>query len=1135
MANGAFKFKDNSGNVVSFISGSGSNISFSGGTLDLSGMTGLTLGNLTLSGTTQNAISASHAASYLLTSSFNTYSGTTDTVIGTLQTSTSSLNSFTSSATSRLSSIETSTGSLNTFTSSATTRLNSIEGVSGSYATTGSNLFKGNQTISGSIIPAVDNAYDLGSVTHQFRDLYLSSASLYIDGTKVLGSTAQELQITTDTGQSFKILEAGSDNITLQSADGNIELKSSGGGDVILDPTTGVIALKGTTTLYAGNKILSSDGNAIQIGNSATITGSLIVTGFIETQELRTTYISSSILYRSGSTKFGDELSDTHTFTGSLLVSGTISVPGSGLISGSSQILNGSGVFSGSAQLPSGIVSSSAQTIANLPSGVVSGSAQTIANLPSGTVSGSVQVDVMSTTNIARLATTGSNTFTSNQIVSGSVYISSGSYFNVGRGADNSYPFNVTSQFAKTDTSGRGLMFLGSNESIATNPFGLVVTVTGAASLAGRTVTMGTTDFGLANGGTLNLNNTLYVTGSNIGIGTSTPNASLTVSGGAISFPSNMSSGFVGYSLFQNGSKLTIAGGSGGIQLNNTANSAGLVSLFDNGNFLIGTTGTDGGYKLDVNGTGRFSGDLYIDNSSALGYSRLWLRNSGASNTNYLIGVGGSTSARANLFYINNTTSDTTLFSMTSTGAATFSAKVSAKGGSASGGYYMDYQTDGSSRSFRVSSEHLVYADFVIQRSTTRTGTTYEDLLYFDANRAATFSSSITAGGAVIANVASGFRSNTYQGGLNPIWCFNTAPAYGMGYYQVNTDILGIGMDAIGFFFSNTSAPQFFVKANGGAYFENSVGIGAKFPRTRLQVTPASNAETPVLGTATGAVTFTSANTNYGIQFNSTSDGSYFIQSQRFDASATAYALGLNPVGGYVYLGKGWGAANHRINLEVAQGNNILVVSAYAGASNDSVLIRAASGANPNDAGTTMGVTTNSATGRSISAGGTINASGNDYAEYMLKAVTDNISKGDIVGIDNEGLLTNIFSDSVSFVVKSTNPSYVGGDAWGTVVGKRPERTTDQTEEEFAPILAEFEAKLEVERQKVDRIAFSGQVPVNVTGSTVGDYIIPISTEDGKITGQTITNPTFEQYQISVGKVWKIMEDGRAFIAVKIG
>jgi hypothetical protein len=242
-------------------------------------------------------------------------------------------------------------------------------------ATTGSNLFVGTQTISGSIIPAVDSEYDLGSPTNNFRHLYLSSASLYIDGTKVLGSTSQELQITTDSGQSFKILEAGSDTITLQSADGNITLASSGGGDVILDPTTGIIALKGTTTIYAGNRVLSSDGNPIHFGNSLTMTGSLIVTGYIETQELRTTYISSSILYRSGSTKFGDELTDTHAFTGSLLVSGSISVAESGLVSGSSQI-----TYSGLSGIPSGIISGSSQ----LPSGIVSGSSQITLSSTSG-------------------------------------------------------------------------------------------------------------------------------------------------------------------------------------------------------------------------------------------------------------------------------------------------------------------------------------------------------------------------------------------------------------------------------------------------------------------------------------------------------------------------------------------------------------------------------------------------------------------------------------------------------------------------------------------------------------------------------------------------------------------------------
>ena len=81
---------------------------------------------------------------------------------------------------------------------------------------------------------------------------------------------------------------------------------------------------------------------------------------------------------------------------------------------------------------------------------------------------------------------------------------------------------------------------------------------------------------------------------------------------------------------------------------------------------------------------------------------------------------------------------------------------------------------------------------------------------------------------------------------------------------------------------------------------------------------------------------------------------------------------------------------------------------------------------------------------------------------------------------------------------------------------------------------AEHESKLEEARAKVDRIAFSGQVPCNVYDANVGDYIIPIEL-NGKISGQAVSNPTFEQYQISVGKVWKIMEDGRAWIAVKIG
>ena len=52
MGNGSLRFKDNSGNVISFISGSGTDITISGGTLNLLGMTEVALGNVTISGST---------------------------------------------------------------------------------------------------------------------------------------------------------------------------------------------------------------------------------------------------------------------------------------------------------------------------------------------------------------------------------------------------------------------------------------------------------------------------------------------------------------------------------------------------------------------------------------------------------------------------------------------------------------------------------------------------------------------------------------------------------------------------------------------------------------------------------------------------------------------------------------------------------------------------------------------------------------------------------------------------------------------------------------------------------------------------------------------------------------------------
>jgi len=331
-----------------------------------------------------------------------------------------------------------------------------------------------------------------------------------------------------------------------------------------------------------------------------------------------------------------------------------------------------------------------------------------------------------------------------------------------------------------------------------------------------------------------------------------------------------------------------------------------------------------------------------------------------------------------------------------------------------------------------------------------------------------------------------------------------------------------------------------------------SVGIGTTSPDGVLSVQKDTNGDTPIYFTnASGGSGNTNASITLDFRLRNGSGGStggvrlkvgketdhigtnvndYFaISTSANDAMAERMRISA---AGYLKLktvSSVYTTTTHRLDdYQLAQGSTVLV-SGNASAA-DSIILYSVDSAGANAAATALGVGKNSSTSRSINAGGSINASGADYAEYMVKAITDNITKGDIVGVNSEGKLTNIFNDAISFAVKSTDPAYVGNDTWGNI-GSLNKPISLYTEEE----LQQYKATNEAIRTTVDRIAFSGQVPCNVTGATVGDYIIPIRLENGKIGGQAIANPTFEQYQTSVGKVWKIMEDGRAWIAVKIG
>lgn len=68
---------------------------------------------------------------------------------------------------------------------------------------------------------------------------------------------------------------------------------------------------------------LNSASSSYLLNTTDTLDGDLTVTGKITAQEFHTEFVSASILYDSGSTQFGNTSDDTHTFSGSLIVSGS--------------------------------------------------------------------------------------------------------------------------------------------------------------------------------------------------------------------------------------------------------------------------------------------------------------------------------------------------------------------------------------------------------------------------------------------------------------------------------------------------------------------------------------------------------------------------------------------------------------------------------------------------------------------------------------------------------------------------------------------------------------------------------------------------------------------------------------------
>ena len=327
---------------------------------------------------------------------------------------------------------------------------------------------------------------------------------------------------------------------------------------------------------------------------SQTITGSLIVTDTITAQQFNIEFISSSVIYESGSTKFGDSTDDTHQFTGSLSVLGTISgslVLPIGTVSSSAQVdyngiqnkpttiatasyveynnvVNKPTLISSSLQINTGSFSGSITTasfattasFSQTSSFTVSSSFATTASAATSitftpsTASFAQNAQLLNNTSSAVFATTGSNSFNGTQTITGSLLLTtdivvfSGSFTTSGSFAISG-SLGVTggitgsllgsSSFATTASAATSITFTPSSASFSTtSSFATTASAANSITFTPASASFATTSSFAQNARLLNNTGsaTFATTGSNTFNGTQTITGSLLLASDTVTF-----------------------------------------------------------------------------------------------------------------------------------------------------------------------------------------------------------------------------------------------------------------------------------------------------------------------------------------------------------------------------------------------------------------------------------------------------------------------------------------------------------------------------------------------------------------------------------------------------------------------
>ena len=213
-----------------------------------------------------------------------------------------------------------------------------VDGVSGTSGTSGSSGISGSDGTSGS---SGDSLFaQTGSFWATTNDIQITGS---LDITSQLGITDSNTIMTDSaslyltSGSNLYILNGQADltnsDLTINTGDltvnnGTISGSFVGDGAGLYNiPSSGITGLQ-LDRIVSGSVSASLEDGILKVNTD------VVIDGTITAKQLDITYVSSSVLYQSGSTKFGNTQDDTHQITGSVYTTGSITIDGDLIVNG---------------------------------------------------------------------------------------------------------------------------------------------------------------------------------------------------------------------------------------------------------------------------------------------------------------------------------------------------------------------------------------------------------------------------------------------------------------------------------------------------------------------------------------------------------------------------------------------------------------------------------------------------------------------------------------------------------------------------------------------------------------------------------------------------------------------------------